>query len=56
VISLITTSKLRAKETAFYEADDADHLFEVRQGILKFCQLLPEGGGRSPGSPIPDSL
>jgi CRP/FNR family transcriptional regulator, anaerobic regulatory protein len=53
VAALTTRKRLRAKETAFYEGDAAEHLFEVVEGVLKLYKLLPDGRRQITGFAYP---
>lgn len=53
--ALAVHRRLRAKETAFYEGDAADALFEVVGGVLKLYKLLPDGRRQITGFAYPGS-
>lgn len=53
VAALAVRRRLRAKEAAFFEADAADALFEVVEGVLKLYKLLPDGRRQITGFAYP---
>jgi CRP/FNR family transcriptional regulator, anaerobic regulatory protein len=53
VAALMARRHLRPKETAFYEDDTADALFEVVEGVLKLYKLLPDGRRQITGFAFP---
>jgi CRP/FNR family transcriptional regulator len=53
---LARTQAIGRQEVLFHEADDAASVFEIIQGVIRLCRLLPDGRRSITGFAFPSSI